>query len=315
MVSMLTGLLLVAGALSGSFELHRSPLLFVYVLSTMMNAAAGVLIASKAPSKSRELFRAAGVYQAALAYYALRFSAGQVRLSRLISLSPGPPYRSLSLSRSAIRCGLFQQQQQQQQELSAALPASVLRVLDCAVPLLLLGGLSLFVRGAFLQKEKLMTVCILVACSTLCLLSGYPAQLALGGEEWWTCVQSVYPQQAVGFSGFVYVPATWCFGAILFGATLFSRKIISLHQFGAIFLTAPPLLVAITVLIQEVHIPIVSTQKLLIFCPTPEAGSLAAWLEDALDFSKLAQSVLSRVGLGTINLLVPVSNAAVGLSF
>lgn len=277
MVSMLTGLLLVAGALSGSFELHRSPLLFVYVLSTMMNAAAGVLIASKAPSKSRELFRAAGVYQAALAYYALRFSAGQ--------------------------------------ELSAALPASVLRVLDCAVPLLLLGGLSLFVRGAFLQKEKLMTVCILVACSTLCLLSGYPAQLALGGEEWWTCVQSVYPQQAVGFSGFVYVPATWCFGAILFGATLFSRKIISLHQFGAIFLTAPPLLVAITVLIQEVHIPIVSTQKLLIFCPTPEAGSLAAWLEDALDFSKLAQSVLSRVGLGTINLLVPVSNAAVGLSF
>lgn len=259
--SVLTGLLLVGGALCGSFEMHRSPLLSVYVLATVLNSIAGVAIAGKAPSYARELFRAAGVYQTALAYYAWRFSDPQ--------------------------------------EWGATPPALLLRGLDCVVPLLLLGGLLLFVRGAFLQTEKIMTISILVACSTLTLLSGYPVQLALGGEEWWTCVKGIYPQQAIGFSGFIYVPATWCFGAILFGATLFARKIISLRQFCAVFLTAPPLMVATTVLIQEIHIPVVSTQKLLIFCPAPAAGSVEARLEDALNFSKLAQSVLTRFGLGT----------------
>jgi hypothetical protein len=262
-VSMLAGLILVLAALCGTFDLHRSPLLHVYVVATILNAIAGYLLASKAPSNARALFRAAGVYQAALAYYALRFSATQTWL-----------------------------------RLPFHLPPLALRILDIVMPLALLRGLSLFVRGAFQQKEKLMSVCILVACSTLCFLSGYPIQLAIGGDTWWTCVRNVYPQQDVGFSGYVYVPATWCFGAILFGATLFSRKIISLRQFGVMFLIAPPLLVATTVLIQEVHIPVVSTQKLLIFCPTPEEGSTAAWIERALDFSALAQFVLSRVGLG-----------------
>jgi hypothetical protein len=46
------------------------------------------------------------------------------------------------------------------------------------------------------------------------------------------------------------------------------------------------------VLVQEVHIPVVSTQKLYIPCPAPERGSWAEWASVVFDTSVLAQSVL-----------------------
>ena len=53
---------------------------------------------------------------------------------------------------------------------------------------------------------------------------------------------------------YIYVPATWAFAAILFGATLLIRKIVSPLIFGASLGLVMSVLVG-TVLAQEVHIP------------------------------------------------------------
>lgn len=262
MASMLSGGVLVSAALRGHFKLHATWLLPFYVASTMVNATAGALIAGKAPSATRGLFKAAGVFQAALAYYCLRFAG---------------PLTAVSLPGGA------------------QVPTVVLRSLDCAMPLLLVAGLGLFLRGACQQKEPLMGAAVLVGVLALCLLAGYPLQLLLGGDEWRQCVQAAYPLQATGFTAFVYVPATWCFGAVLFGATLLQRGIISTRALAGVFLLMIPAVVLLTVLVQEVHIPVVSTQKLWISCPPSPEDSLAARIEATLDFSRLANAVLDRL--------------------
>lgn len=59
-----------------------------------------------------------------------------------------------------------------------------------------------------------------IGCFCLALLAGYPLQLAFGGHDWYECVLDTYPMQRVGFVYYVYVPATFTFGAMMFGATL-----------------------------------------------------------------------------------------------
>ena len=49
------------------------------------------------------------------------------------------------------------------------------------------------------------------------------------------------------------------------------------------------------VLMQEVYMPGVSTQRLFLPCPAPPAGSWQADLADSLDTSALAQSILARL--------------------
>ena len=51
-----------------------------------------------------------------------------------------------------------------------------------------------------------------------------------------------------------------------------------------------------TVLVQEVHIPIVSTQRLILPCPAAAPGSALERVGDTLDTSALAQSVLYAMG-------------------
>ena len=50
-----------------------------------------------------------------------------------------------------------------------------------------------------------------------------------------------------------------------------------------------------TVIVQEVHIPVVSTQRLILPCPAAAPGSLLESVGDALDTSALAQNVLRVV--------------------
>ena len=101
--------------------------------------------------------------------------------------------------------------------------------------------------------------------------------------------------QSVGMTGFIYIPAAWAFGAMLFGATLWNRKLLSDFAFGGGFTTFVLGVLASTVLTQEIHIPVVSTQKIWLPCPAPPEGSWSAWFEEVLNFSELAQSVLRRL--------------------
>jgi hypothetical protein len=136
-----------------------------------------------------------------------------------------------------------------------------------------------------------------MGCFALALLSVYPFHLAIGEEEWLRCLVQQYPQQLVGFIGYVYVPALWGLATMLFGATLVERKVITPLRFGQVFGGGAGMILLTTVLMQEVHLPVVSTQRLLLPCPAPPSQSLLGWWVRALDTSVLAQYVLSSLGL------------------
>jgi len=170
-------------------------------------------------------------------------------------------------------------------------PSTTLDWLASLMTLIIIGAFA--IKGMIILTEMpAASASIFVGCLALLLLAGYPLQVAAGGEEWWTCVQEKYPMQALGMVAYIYVPTTWTFSAMMFGATLLSRKIIGNVAFGLGFAGLIMLTLVGTVLMQEVHMPIVSTQRLYLPCPEPEAGSWRAWLVDALDTSVLAQSAL-----------------------
>ncbi len=126
----------------------------------------------------------------------------------------------------------------------------------------------------------------------LLVLCVYPLQLTLGGDEWWACIDASYPLQSAAMVAYIYVPASWAFSCIIFGATLWLRKIVSNLTFGAGIGGGALACVLATVLMQEVHFPRVSTQRIYLPCPLPQEGTLGAWWVDALDFSAAAQSAL-----------------------
>lgn len=126
----------------------------------------------------------------------------------------------------------------------------------------------------------------------LALLSIYPAHFAIGGDEWFTCVCDRWPDQKRGFLEYVYVPAVWMMATMMFGATLWIRKIISSATFGIVFALGVSMTVFATVVMQEVWIPWVSTQRLYMPCPMPEPGTLSRTLTDTFDLSPAAQRFL-----------------------
>jgi len=168
------------------------------------------------------------------------------------------------------------------------------QALDVAFAIaLVLGILSFAVPAATLPRP--IAVSIFIGIFALLLLAAYPIQLAYGGDTWWRCVRSAYPMQAAGMVACIYVPAATAFSAMLFGATLWLRKLIGALSFGGGFSGVILATLVATVLMQEVHIPYVSTQKIYIPCPAPPPGSLAARVEIALNVSALAQSALGMM--------------------
>ena len=111
---------------------------------------------------------------------------------------------------------------------------------------------------------KIATCCGIAAIGSL---SGYPVQLAILGGSWLEKVYRWYPLQQVAFPYYVYIPATMGFNVIFFSATLHLRKLVSTRTFIIITLAFVFGTLIPTVVLQEVYIPKVSTQKLLIFSP------------------------------------------------
>ena len=232
----------------------------------LLHARQFLIYRSRAPSAVRVFFEHAAMFQVCLVYYALRFS------------HLWPSTWPLATSAADMLLGVV------------------------ATPL----GILSFVVSAFAKLPLPVAVSVLFGSFALALLALYPLHLALGGEEWWQCVQHVYPQQSVGMVGYIYVPATVTFSAMLFGATLLLRRVIGELVFGSVFLGLVLATLVSTVLMQEVHIPVVSTQRLYLPCPLPPAGSYEdAWVR-RLDTSLLAQAVLGRLRQMGVSLPPPV---------
>lgn len=169
---------------------------------------------------------------------------------------------------------------------------------DLLVCMVLALGIVAFAGIALVRLPLLVGGPVTVGAAALMLLAGYPLQLALLGEDWWRCVQGQYPQQGAAMVAYIYVPASWAFGLMLFGATLWSRKIVGDLGLGGGFATGVLTVLVGTVLMQEVHFPEpASTQKLWLPCPAPPAGSWSAWVERNLDTSAIARTALKKLGV------------------
>ena len=155
---------------------------------------------------------------------------------------------------------------------TAMVPGAVMRGLDVVMAGVMASTLLVLVKNTIQDPKKvyrsralkIATCCGIAAIGSLC---GYPIQLALMGAAWLEQVFAWYPLQQVAFPYYVYIPATLGFNVIFFSATLHLRNLVSTSTFvkiilGFVFGTLVP-----TVVLQEVYIPRVSTQKLLIFQP------------------------------------------------
>ena len=263
---LLLGYCMMCCAMRGSFTIFSSPVaITAFAVLGAANAIAGAQLAGRAPAFCRPVFLYAAGFQVCLCYYILRFSpAGSAEVA---SLGHG-----------------------------FLLP---LLMLDWMGAIVMVGGIASFVVTATrLVPSRVIAAAILVGSGALGLLAAYPVQLAVGGQEWWTCIQDAYAMQAAGMVGCIYIPATTAFAAMLFGATLWLRKILSDVAFGGGFLGIILATLGGTVLMQEIWIPVVSTQKIYLPCPAPEPHTFRARVESALDFSALAQAVLRRFDLG-----------------
>ncbi|GBG30700.1 Hypothetical Protein FCC1311_069202 [Hondaea fermentalgiana] len=235
-----------------------------YLVAAAANAVAAVMMAHLAPPNMRTAFRLASALQVGLVWFAGRFFMDQGE--------PAPPQ---------------------------------LRAVDQFMTLLLIGPVLgfAFVAGLTVAPVygKATASAVAVGSASMLLLCGYPLQLAFMDPSWYGCVLDRYPAQRAGFVQFVYIPASFCFAAVMFGATLLNRKIISGIFFGVFFIGCILVTLFATVLMQEVYIPVVSTQKLVILCPEPAAAeapkSLLQTLSRVLDTSRLAQVVLASLGV------------------
>lgn len=253
-------------------DLGGSPILIiVYLTAAAINALSGLRLSHLASKSMQTMFQLASMLQISLVWFAARF------------------YMSAS---------------------AASLPnnriSETLRTADQAFASSIVVGIISFawitMRKVTELYGQVVAVSVMAGCLCLTLLSGYPLQLAFGDSTWYSCIMSKYPQQRTGFVQYVYIPATFSFAAMMFGATLLNRKIISRTVFGSFFVVLILATLFATVLMQEIHIPVVSTQKLIIICPDPgmdQPISILQVLSETLDTSRLAQHVLTGLGVTT----------------
>jgi len=231
-LSLIIGIYITSRTLLGYYTAEQtedSVLIYTYIVSGVVTCLGALGILKKAPMTTRSAFFHSAVIQMALLYVCWRFA----------TWSPPDP----NISTILLRLG------------DAVASMAILYVI----------GETMY-RVVFERPDMHVSVRISVICGlfALSLLSGYPLQLALQGDDWFNGVVSIYPLQRLAFVYYVYIPATFGFNVIVFAATLDNRKMIRPITFGAIIFVFVFGILLPTVLLQEVYIGCVSTQKLLI---------------------------------------------------
>ena len=105
-------------------------------------------------------------------------------------------------------------------------------------------------------------------CGVICSASFslYPLQFATLGSTWWSHTQYLYPQQAIGFSEYVYLPSEFVIASIMFAATLIERNLLSIQKAQILFVV-PSFMLLSTVISQEIYMGSTATQELIIGVP------------------------------------------------
>jgi len=141
-----------------------------------------------------------------------------------------------------------------------------------------------------LRRNRAIAISIVCGAFGIAVTLAYPMQLQ---PKWLDClVEQRYPAQNIAMAAYVYLPATYAFAIMLFGATLHLRKLVSgtqldLASIGLIFGT----LLSI-VLLQDLHLPEVSTRELYIVCTLQ--SSTESW-ESSLELLTSPRPILVRL--------------------
>ncbi|CAG5098461.1 Oidioi.mRNA.OKI2018_I69.XSR.g15687.t1.cds [Oikopleura dioica] len=265
-LTFIMGLIITASSIFGNYLLVGSHFLHIYLLSCALNSIFGVRILQGSPDV-RLGFKFGISLQLCLCYVSFR-------------LRP----KNLHFSYNLVPLNLLDK-----------IIATYFLIL---VFYSIVGGIHICFTGKDLAGNKTpRVVCGIMFLGGLGILfmSLYPLQLAFQGESWLTCIEDKYPFQRQGFAGYVYVPTTWAVAIIFFGVTLVMRKIVTVEQLNYFGITSVVLVLITTVILQEYHIPFISTQKLFIPCGTPEENSWSAWASESLDFSAGAQKIWANI--------------------
>lgn len=246
-----------------------------YAVSTAFNAIGGYKIVGYSELSTQSIFRRCAVLQLCLVYYVIRFLPIFTEVLQQIESLKGSEFLNSVVT----------------------LVPVVMRYADiCFMAVLVAITLSFLSVASNTASDSLVLAnAVGIGTFGILLLSTYPVQLAIYGQEWLECVYVRYPMQGAGMVAFIYVPATVVFSLILFGATLYQRRIISAIEFGLISFAAVAFCLIATVLSQEAHIPYVSTQRIYMPCEEPSNGTFQYQMVHLLDFSQYARKILTSL--------------------
>ena len=163
--------------------------------------------------------------------------------------------------------------------------------------------------------------------ASLFTVAGYTIPIMIYSQQYIDCINNEFPMQNVGFVSYVFGAITTIYSLCMFFVTLINR--IGTNNISPLISTGifvVPVIGAFTaaILMQEVVIPFVSTQRLIMyviciiftyiftkyiyiynlhdiyrFCPRPQHLSYEDYIESVFNVSALAQNTLQLTGYDT----------------
>ena len=264
------GLVLTVSSIVGSFTLVKSSVLYVFITSAVVNAISGIVLTRSTAALVKICYQLAALLQLAFAYLCFRLRPEEL-------LVPVPvEYRGLV--------------------------ESAFKITDTAMfaTLMICNGLLFWAGWVNMRGDNKLNKWwfILAVAGTsflVLIISAFPFQLWQGGSEWIDCVQELYPAQRLSFTSFVYVPTTWMFSMMFFGISLMKRKIVTPTLFALVFGAGNLFIFLLVILMQEIHLPNVATQKTILPCPLPEPDSPLGQIVDFFDTSATLQNLFEKL--------------------
>lgn len=269
----------------------------IYAFSTAMNALSGYKLVQSAPKDAQPLFRKCAVLQTSICYFILRFMPHASYLLQRKIIEVNMDFRAHGNQCSDGDNGL------QGWELDNHICLFV-QGLDIIVTIIAiicsLSFLGFAIDAKNKNKNPIIGFAVAFGAFAILLPFAYPIQLSLYGQTpWWTCIQQRYPFQSIAMVAYIYIPTSLTFSFILFGATLLHRKVINENELGIASIIVISTCVISCVLMQEIHLPNVSTQKVYLPCTDPSFGEeqqlWERWAWEALDFSSHSRLVWSNI--------------------
>ena len=155
----------------------------------------------------------------------------------------------------------------------------------------------LFVPILIIYSYLYLTISASLCYIALLSIEGYIIPITFYGQKYIDCVSEIFPLQNIGFVAYVFNAIITILSFCMFAVTLWLRKIInSKNAFPIFFIPIFSVLIS-TILMQEIFIPNLSTQRLIIFCPRPQSNSIKDQIESYFNISTLAQYTLKQIGV------------------